>query len=364
VLVVAEQLRRGVPGGVGTYAHGLLTGLAAAGAGAAGSPADVSVHASRSPHRPDPLAAYGFPVRTSPLPARGLTRAWDVGLVRAPGGFDVVHSVSQAFPSPRRRGGRGHSPERLTVMVHDLSWRWVPEAFPPRGRRWHEATLARAVARAAALVTPSEEAAASLRREGAARVEVVPEGCDHLPPPDEGGADRLLAALGVAGPFLLSVGTQEPRKNLPRVVEAYGRARGRLPEPWPLVLVGPPGWGPALSPAPGVVPAGRVDAAVLAALYGRARCLVYVPLVEGFGLPPVEAMAHGAPVVASPMPSTGGAALEVGPLDVAALAEAIVAAAGDEEVRRELAAAGAERAAGLTWEACALRHLELWDSLC
>ncbi|HET6810364.1 MAG TPA: glycosyltransferase family 1 protein [Acidimicrobiales bacterium] len=357
VLVVAEQLRRSVPGGVGTYAHGLLTGLAATGAG------DVSVHASRSPGRDDPLSGYGFPVRASPLPARGLTRAWDIGLIGAPGGFDVVHSVSQAFPSPRRRGGRGHRP-RLTVMVHDLSWRWVPEAFPPRGRRWHEATLARAVARAAALVTPSEEAAASLRKEGAARVEVVPEGCDHLPPPDQGGADRLLTALGVAGPFLLSVGTQEPRKNLSRVVEAYGRARTRLPEPWPLVVVGPPGWGPDLPPSPGVVRAGRVDAAVLAALYGRARCLVYVPLVEGFGLPPVEGMAHGAPVVASPMPSTGGAALEVDPVDVAAVAEAIVAAAADEEVRRGLVAAGAERAARLTWEACARRHLELWRSLC
>ena len=354
--MVAEQLRRNVPGGVGTYAHGLLTGLAAAGG------ADVTVHASRPPPGGDPLAAYGFPVRTSPLPARGLTRAWDIGLVGAPPGFDVVHSVSQAFPSPRRAGSRAST--RLTVTVHDLSWRWVPEAFPPRGRRWHEATLARAVARAAALVTPSEEAAASLRKEGAARVEMIAEGCDHLPPPDQDRAARLLGELGVDGPFLLSVGTREPRKNLPRVVEAYGRARPRLPGPWPLVVVGPPGWGPALLPEPGVVPAGRVEAAVLAALYARARCLVYVPLVEGFGLPPVEAMAHGTPVVASPMPSTGGAALEVGPLDVAAMAEAMVTAAADDETRARLVAAGTRRAADLTWAACARRHVELWQSLC
>lgn len=358
VLVVAEQLRRSVPGGVGTYAHGLLTGLAAAGA------ADISVHASRPPHGGDPLKGYGFPVRTSPLPARGLTRAWDIGLVRAPHGFDVVHSVSQAFPSPRRPRSRAHPAPRLTVTVHDLSWRWVPESFPPRGRRWHEATLARAVERAAALVTPSEEAAASLRKEGAARVEVIAEGCDHLPPPDHDGAARLLGDLGVEGPFLLSVGTREPRKNLPRLVEAYGRARPRLPGPWPLLVVGPPGWGPALPPSPGVVPAGRVEAAVLAALYSRTRCLVYVPLVEGFGLPPVEAMAHGAPVVASPMPSTGGAALEVGPLDTAAMADAMVTAAADDGARERLVAAGAERAAQLTWERCARRHLDLWRSLC
>jgi glycosyltransferase involved in cell wall biosynthesis len=362
VLVVAEQLRRSVPGGVGTYAHGLLSGLAAAGA------TDVTVHASRPAGRPsggsgngpDPLEAYGFPVRTSPLPAGGLTRAWDVGLVRAPAGFDVAHSVSQAFPSPRRAGAR----PRVTVMVHDLSWRWVPEAFPPRGRRWHEATLARAVTRAAALVTPSHRTAAELRKEGANRVEVIEEGCDHLPPPDQDGAARLLEALGVDGPFLLSVGTQEPRKNLPRLVEAYARARDRLPAPWPLVVVGPPGWGPALRPAPGVVRAGRVEAGVLAALYGASRCLVYVPLVEGFGLPPVEAMAQGTPVVASPMPSTGGAALEVDPLDVGAIADAVVTAATNEEARAGLIAAGRKRAGALTWEACARRHLDLWQGLC
>ena len=358
VLVVAEQLRRAVPGGVGTYAHGLLTGLAALHA------TDVTVHASRAPGGPDPLAAYGFPVRPSPLPARGLTRAWDVGLLRAPAAYDVAHSVSLAFPSPR--GGRGAGPSfpRLTVMVHDLAWRWVAETFPPRARRWHEASLRRALERSAALVAPSEATAAALRAEGAGRVAVIEEGCDHLPPPDPDAAGRLLAGLGVTGAYILSVGTLEPRKNLARLMEAFSRARPSLPGDWPLVVVGPRGWGPDLRPVPGVVPVGTVGPSVLAALYAGARCVVYVPLVEGFGLPAVEAMAHGAPVVASPMPSTGGAAVEVDPLDVEAVAAGLVAAATDEAVRARVVEAGRARAGALTWEAAARHHLELWRSLC
>jgi len=80
-------------------------------------------------------------------------------------------------------------------------------------------------------------------------VEVIDEGSDHLPEPDPAAADAVLARLDVVGPFLLSVGTLEPRKNLPRLVAAYQAARPRLPEPWPLVVVGPTGWGDQAPPA-------------------------------------------------------------------------------------------------------------------
>jgi glycosyltransferase involved in cell wall biosynthesis len=112
-----------------------------------------------------------------------------------------------------------------------------------------------------------------------------------------------------------------------------------------------------------VVLAGWVDDAVLASLYRQARALAYVPLLEGFGLPALEAMAAGTAVVASPMPSLGGAALEVDPCDVAAIADALVVAATDDAVRSELAAAGGRRAASLTWQATARAHVELWRSL-
>ncbi len=137
------------------------------------------------------------------------------------------------------------------------------------------------------------------------------------------------------------MGTLEPRKNLPRLIEAYGIARRSLPEPWPLVVVGPPGWGPELEPREGVVFTGRVGDGTLASLYARARLLAYVPFEEGFGLPPVEAMHFGTPVVASPLPTTGGAALEVDPTRVDDIAEALVEVATDDALRAGLAAVGA-----------------------
>jgi glycosyltransferase involved in cell wall biosynthesis len=105
---------------------------------------------------------------------------------------------------------------------------------------------------------------------------------------------------------------------------------------------------------------GMVSDAILSALYAQAQCVVYVPVVEGWGLPAVEAMRAGAPVVASPMPSTGGAALEVDPLDVDAIGEGILAAAGPR--RASLIAAGTTRAASLTWSLAARAHVAVWEA--
>jgi glycosyltransferase involved in cell wall biosynthesis len=354
VAVVAEQLRRSAPGGIGTYVRGLVQGLGALGPG---RPA-VTLWASRPPAGvADPVAALGSVV-TSPLPGPALVRAWDRGLAGYRHEADVVHATSLAVP-PRRRAP-------LTVMVHDLAWRRLPDAFPARGRRWHEAALGRATERASLLLVPSRATADDLLAAGApaARVEVVEEGSDHLPPPDHEAAAAVLARSGVAGPYLLSVSTIEPRKNLRRLVAAYGAARPRLPGDWPLVVVGPSGWGDEPPPeGEGVVLTGWVADGALAALYARARAVAYVPLLEGFGLPALEAMAAGAPVVASAMPSTGGAALEADPLDVTAIADALVTAAADEDARRELVEAGTRRAAALTWAAAARRHVELWESV-
>jgi len=378
VLLAVEQLRRRVPGGIGAYARGLLGGLDECGRGGASVP-DLTLLASRAPGpfvgragpQEDPLAAFGVPLIASRLPGPLLTRAWDHGLRHAPDGFDVVHSVSLAAPSLRRS-----SRSRLVVTVHDVAWRRHPEATTPRGRRWHEAALARARDGGASLVVPSRLVAADVAAFGvdATRIGVVPGGADHLPDPDPVAADEVLGRAGVSGEFLLTVGTLEPRKNVDRLVQAFGRVRPSLPAPWPLVIVGPVGWGPepvTRAQTDGVVFTGSVPAPVLAELYRRARAFAYVPLTEGYGMPPLEAMWEGTPtVVGDEVPSVrdlgepGPApARIVDPLDVDDIAAGLAAVLTDDALRADLASRGSAHARTRTWVAAARAHIALWRSL-
>lgn len=349
-----------MPGGIGTYCEGLLRGL---GALPASEALPISLLASRPRHHPDRLAAFGLPLETSPLPSPLLTRAWDhgwAGLARANG--SLVHATSFAMPPPRGRP--------LTVTVHDLAWRRYPEAYPARGRRWHEASLQRASRTAAAFVVPSELTAQELSTTvpgiNESRIRVIEHGVDHLATADHDAARSLLTRHGLdaAGGYLLTLSTLEPRKNLPSLVRAYRLARPELPEPWPLVVVGAHGWGPGLQPEEGVVLVGHVGGGALSALIEMARAVAYVPLIEGYGLPAVEAMSLGAPVVASRgLPASGGAALEVDAGDIESIAGALVLASTDGSTRDELIAAGLARASGLTWQSSGRRHAELWKEL-
>jgi alpha-1,3-rhamnosyl/mannosyltransferase len=299
-----------------------------------------------------------------------MTRAWDHSVVRAPEGFTVVHSVSLAAPTLRHAS---HS--RLVVTVHDLAWRRHPEATTRRGRRWHEAALRRARDGGADLVVPSRLVGADLAASGVddARITVVRGGTDHLAPPDEDATRALLQRVGVRDGYLLTVGTLEPRKNLERLVRAFRLARPQLSERWPLVIVGPTGWGRAALPpeTDGVVFTGSVPDAVLSGLYRRARAFAYVPLTEGYGLPPLEAMRMGTPVVvSSEVPSVHDLgepdpppARIVDPLDVDDMAAGLVAVLTDDTLRDDLAARGASFAATRTWQAAAGAHLRLWRRL-
>jgi alpha-1,3-rhamnosyl/mannosyltransferase len=260
--------------------------------------------------------------------------------------------------------------------VHDVAWRRHPETATARGVKWHEAALRRARDGGAALVVTSKLVAADLVSDGvdADRITIVHGGSDHLVAEDREQTDALLLRLGVQGEFLLTVSTLEPRKNVDRLLTAYAHARAGWPEPWPLVIVGPTGWGPVLtSPREqhGVVFAGAVSDGALTGLYRRARAFAYIPLTEGYGLPPLEAMRMGTPsVIANEVPSVidlhepgPPPALIVDPLDVEDIAAALTTALTDEEVRADLVARGEAHARSRTWRTAAHQHIGLWRSL-
>jgi len=373
VAFVAEQVRGRVPGGIGRFAIELLGGLSAL-----DPPPELTVVAAARSRRAgsDPLATFGFPTRAvggrllaaasslpraESLPDRIVTRLWGRGLLGLGSSrFDIVHSVSLAAPPT------GAVP--LTVMVHDVAWRQVPEAYPPHGVAWHEEALRRAGRRARGVVVPSRAVQSALLRASVeldpARVEVISEGCDHLPPPDGEAARRLLRRLGVTGEYFLTVSTLEPRKNLRGLLAAYRQVQPELPEPWPLLVVGPAGWGPGLEETDGVIMVGKVDDAVLSALYAAARVAVYVPLVEGFGLPAVEALAAGAPLlVSSSVPSVMEHASPAAVVDARStedIGRALGELATDDGRRAELASAGPASVRERTWAAAARRHVEWW----
>ena len=356
VSVVVEQLRQRVPGGIGTYARGLVAGLVAL------DDDDLSVTALASrASLPDPLDGLGVEVRSTRLGHRFQVALWDRGMGRV-GDGDILHLTSLAGPEVAFGG-----PAR-TVMVHDLAWRTNPELTTPRGRRWHEAALRRVVASSATLLVPSEPVALELRRTGVAseRVHVVGEGADHLPPPSPTQASEILAATGVSDAFLLSVSTLEPRKNLARLVSAHARAQERSSSVPDLVVVGPVGWGGALEASSRVHLLGQVSDGVLAALLAQCEGFVYVPMSEGFGLPPLEAMAHGAPVVASsttPSMATAPVVSLVEPDDDDAIVDGLVLLGAGRAAQAEASGAGMTFAGRHRWVDVAAAHLALWRAL-
>ena len=339
-----DQLSRPQPGGTATYVRGLIHGLAEI----APNLTLVGVGPRDAPAVP----GLSRVVRV-PLPVRALTPLWarsDLGFPRAA----VWHATSLAGPLGRSRAAR------RTLLVHDLLWRDVPTLFTPRGVAFHEANYQRLKRHEAttALVT-SEATAARLLDDGfhPERVAVIRLGVNASVTPDDERAKALLTAAGVEGPFFLVVGTVEPRKNLARLAAAVRQS----PELPPVVVVGPQGW--SRENLTGLVLLGPQDAAVLAALRASARAHVFVPLAEGWGLPAVEALAAGRPLlVSSTVPSTPSAsdARRVDPTDLDALVVGLheVLAIDDSTTAR---AARVASTATLTWAACARDHLAVWQ---
>jgi glycosyltransferase involved in cell wall biosynthesis len=274
------------------------------------------------------------------------------------GPVDLVHGTE--FVLPPLKGVPG------VVTVHDVSY-LRDDAFP--GAQRLRSLVPWTLRRAARVLVPSRTVAAELEDAYGAvagTVVVTHEGVgeeffDAVPL----DATRL-AALGVKRPFALVVGEVQPRKNLPALVEAWGRARSRLPA-WSLVVAGPAGWGPSLPETEGVTPVGWVPDDVLPGLMAAADLFCFPSHYEGFGLPPLEAMAAGTAVLAGRYDSAdemlGDAAHLVDQHDVGALAEGIVSVATDDELRAELSRRGRERARAFTWERAAGLTLAAYEEV-
>lgn len=279
------------------------------------------------------------------------------------GTVDIAHNLCHQTPATRRA--------LRVVTVHDLSFLRVPETHTARTVEVQTRLLNQCARDADTLIAVSEHCKGELvdlLQVAPERIEVVRNGVrleEFELPFDEAAHASLAARLGIQRDYFIQLGTLEPRKNIVRLIEAYDlvrRERGRIPQ---LLLVGAPGWKSdgiqrairAYAGDGDIVHAGYVqrDHAVL--LLRGARACLYPSLYEGFGLPVLEAMAAGTPVMTSNVSALpeviGDTGLLVDPYDLESMARAICLLLDDEPAARERAAAARYRAQGMTWDVSA-----------
>jgi glycosyltransferase involved in cell wall biosynthesis len=293
---------------------------------------------------------HRFPVRIGWMQLRA-QRALDA--VRP----DIAHFTNGMMPIG--------SPVSTIVTIHDMSLRLYPQCHPVRRLLLNRPLMHAAIQQAASIVTVSDSARRDLLRfHGlpADRVSVVHEAASPAfrPITDRAWLDRVRSRYGLPLRFVLYVGTIEPRKNLLRLVDAFAQAR-RRGVPHHLVCVGPYGWSSRdltgrinhLGLQDAVHFTGYAPFEDLPAIYNLGEFFIFPSLYEGFGLPVVEAMASGLPVITSSTSSLGeiaaDAALTIDPTSTDAIADAIVSLAADEPLRREYSQRGVRRARAFSW---------------
>ena len=340
--------------GVGYYTRRLLDELAARALdGRLAAPVVLSNKPITVPAGARLHEAHRFPVRAVWMEAC-VPRA--LGAIRA----DVAHFTNYTAPLRLERP--------YVVTIHDMSLALLPECSTWKMRLLVPRVLPRVARRARLVLVPSiatRDDVVRLLSVDPGRVRVIP----HAAPRAFAAATDSPAPDGP--PYFLCVGNLEPRKNLARALRAFARIAPSLPA-HRFVVVGRPGWkyDDVLAEAARPELAGRVELRgyvgedELPALYRGATAFVYPSLYEGFGLPVIEAMACGAPVLTSRVSAlpelAEGAAVLVDPTDEAALAEAMHALATDAGLRERLRAAGSTRAAQYSWEATADRTIEAY----
>jgi glycosyltransferase involved in cell wall biosynthesis len=311
-------------------------------------------------------------VRNLPLSDDWLARLWHrlrlplpVELITGP--LELFYSPDFVLPPTRRA-------TRTLLTVHDLSFLHYPEAFVPTLRRYLERVVPRSVARADHVLADSEATRADLIAHlGTApeKVDVLYSGVDPRFGPESkaGERERLEKRYGVGDqPYILSVGTVQPRKNYTRLIRAFASLRAEAQ----LLIAGGKGWlyeeiVAEAEEHEAVHLLGFVEDEDLPALYRNAALFAFPSLYEGFGLPVLEALACGTPVVcsdASSLPEVAGnAALLVDPLDIDVLTEAMARVLGDADLRQAMIARGLQQAARFTWERAARQLLDMLETL-
>jgi len=282
------------------------------------------------------------------------------------GPADVCHMSHLWVPAGKRTA--------VVVTVHDLTPILFPQ-FHLASNRFTEDQLRRRLDRADLVIVPSQSTAndlAGILGSGGKSLRIIPLGVGGNFKPLARGHRHVLKELGIDGEFLLAVGSLEPRKNLPRLFEAMRLLKDQLRLPHKLVVVGPKGWlnepiyasVHRLRLESSVIFTGFVDVEILNVLYNEAELLVFPSLYEGFGFPPLEAMAAGCPVAvsrASSLPEVvGGAGAYFDPVDVEDIARAVSDLIASPEVRQKRASAGLERSRKFSWERTAEQTRQAW----
>lgn len=266
------------------------------------------------------------------------------------------------------------------ITAHDASWVRHPDAHPAERVKLMNRYFPKSLARADRVIVDSDFVAREMQDifgVPAAKLRTVYLGVapEFRPMTALQTASAMQRLQLTHGAYVLAVGTLEPRKNLATLIEAYSVLPAALAKRFPLVVAGKPGWGHAaidrqmqtLQNAGALRLPGHVAEADLPALYAASALFIYPSLYEGFGLPPLEALASGVPVIASNRASlpevVGSAALQVDALDAPALAAQMLRALEDAQLRARMITNGVQQAQAFTWQRCAQQTLDVYMEL-
>lgn len=336
VAILVEQNWNAVPGGTARSVNSLLDALTAR--------TELDLVGLALHHRQNPVLELpaALELESIPLPARVTVQSWNrTGRPSIDRWFeaDVVHAPAYVIPGTSKP---------LVVTIHDLAFVRQPEWFTAHGVGFFNRFLTQVVASDAAVIVPSATTADDCVQAGIdeTRISTIPWGSNARPVLDD-EAQRVRLAHGLPEEFVLYVGTLEPRKNLAML----GAAMSLVDQPIPLVVVGPAGWGDV--EIANAVLLGEVSTRDVAALMAQATVLAYPSHFEGFGLPVLEAMAQGTPVIVTqntaPAEIAGDAGIAVDTRSARAIAGAIDELVRDSTLRDEMGARGRTRARRYDW---------------